>query len=50
MQTMNDLAPKKETSGEHGIQVQRVKIAGEIGEGKLIFRCKYTLWHRLLRP
>ena len=45
---MNDLAPKQQTSGQDGIQVQWVKIAGEIGEGKLIVRCKYTLWHRLL--
>jgi hypothetical protein len=47
---MNDLAPKQQTSGEHGIQVQGIIIAGEFGEGKLIIRCKYTLWHRLLRP
>ncbi len=45
---MNDLAPEQQTPGEHGIQVQRIIIAGEFGEGKLIVRCKYTLCHRSL--
>jgi hypothetical protein len=45
MQTMNDLTPKQQTPGEHWIQVQRIMIAGELGKGKLILRCKYTLCH-----
>jgi hypothetical protein len=42
---MDDLAPKQQTPGEHGIQVQRIIIAREFGEDKLVVRCKYTLGH-----
>jgi hypothetical protein len=43
---MNDLTPKQEAPGKHGIQVQRIIIAGELGEGMLIVGGKYTLGHR----
>jgi hypothetical protein len=45
---MDHLTPEQHAPGKHGIQVQRIKVAGQFGECCLIVGCEYALRHSLL--
>jgi hypothetical protein len=50
MQAMNDLLPKQQAPGHHGINVHGIMVAGEFCKSKLIVGCECALCRCVLWP